>query len=230
MPKLLRALATIGVLALLFLPVSQNFLPKILALAAQTPPALQITAPSDGSLVIPGQTISVSVTSPAGISFKQVFVIGWQPLPTSTMANSVPAQLSLVVPQKIALGKYFLTAWGATAGGEVLGSSPLNIDVERADLPNRLTFEQRTVIFVSQGEQRPLRVRGTFSDRGYFDVTRSSNLAFSSSNTSIATVDRNGIVKAVAQGSGSIIATYSQGAQNIKASIAVSVPSAVKPE
>jgi hypothetical protein len=60
-------------------------------LVGQTP-ALQITSPSDGSVVTPGQTISVGVLSPSNIAFKQVFVIGEQPLPTSTIANSAPAQ------------------------------------------------------------------------------------------------------------------------------------------
>src|SRR5712692_2646225 len=123
-----------------------------LALAGQTQPALQITSPTDGTIVAPGQTISVNVTAIGNISFKQVFVIGQQPLPVSSIANSVPAQFSIIVPQKISEGKYLLTASGITSANQDQGSSPITIDVERPDVPTRLTSDPDRVIFGSQGE------------------------------------------------------------------------------
>src|SRR5882724_1058843 len=148
-----------------------------LPLAGQTQPALQITSPSDGTVVTPGQTISVSVTSPGNISFKQVFIIGEQPLPTSTIASSAPAQFSLLIPQGARPGKYLLTAWGTTTGNQVQGSAPVTIDVERADLPTRLTANKSRIGFQSQGQKVPLRISGTFADGSVLDLTVSSNLA-----------------------------------------------------
>src|ERR1700681_1778942 len=83
-----------------------------LRLVGQTQAALQITSPPDESVVKPGQTITVSVRSLTNITFKQVFVIGEQPLPTSSIATSVPARFSMLISQSTRPGKYLLTAWG----------------------------------------------------------------------------------------------------------------------
>src|SRR5713226_2137855 len=151
-------------------------------LAGQTQPALQITSPSDGSVVTPGQTISVGVSSPSNIAFKQVFVIGEQPLPTSTIATSAPAQCSILIPQSTRPGKYLLTAWGTTTANQVQGSAPITIDVERTDLPTSLTANKTQVSFRSQGQKTPLRISGRFADGSVVDLTVSSNLAYTSSN------------------------------------------------
>lgn len=194
------------------------------ALAGQTQPALQITSPSDGSVVTPGQTISVSVTSPANISFKQVFVIGERPLPTSTIANSVPASFSILIPQKTRPGKYVLTAWGTTTANQVQPSAAVTVDVERADLPTSLTANKTRISFESQGERLPLRISGAFADGSVVDLTVSSNLVYTSSNTSVATVDNNGVVTGIAAGTASITATYGQGTQSVHVSVSVTVP------
>src|SRR5256885_13532813 len=73
---------------------------------AQNQPSLQITSPANNAVVNPGQTISVNVTSPNDTVFTQVFVVADRPMNVTAMATSVPAQLSLTVPQKIALGKH----------------------------------------------------------------------------------------------------------------------------
>src|SRR5260370_3698673 len=195
-----------------------------LALAGQTQPALQITSPADGTVVTPGQTITVSVTSPNNTAFKQVFVIGEQPLPASTIASSVPAQFSILIPQATRPGKYLITAWGGTTANQVQGSSPVTIDVERADLPTSLNANRVRVSFQSQGQKVPLQISGTFADGSVADLTVSSNMAYTSSNASIATVDNNGVVTAIATGNASITATYGQGAQGVRGSVAVTVP------
>ncbi len=145
-------------------------------LAGQTQPALQITSPSDGSVVAPGQTISVSVSSPSNTAFKQVFVIGEQPLPNSSMATSAPASFSILIPQG------------------------------------------------TEGQPLPLRISGKFADGSVVDVTASSNLAYTSSNASVATVNNNGVVIAITAGSASITATYGQGTQSVHVSVPVTVP------
>ena len=195
-----------------------------LALAGQTLPALQITSPLDGTVVTPGQTISVSVTSLVNISFKQVFVIAEQPLPTSTIASSAPAQFSLLIPQDARPGKYLLTAWGTTTGNQTQGSAPVTIDVERADLPTKLTASKSRIGFQSQGQKVALRIYGTFADGSVLDLSVSSNLAYTSSNARVATVDTNGVVTATAAGNASITATYGQGARSVSLSVAVTVP------
>ena len=197
--------------------------------AQQSQPALQITSPVNNAVVNAGQTLSVSVTSPANVTFTNVSVIAGVPIKAATIASSVPVQLSLSIPVDIALGKHTLTAVGVSASGQVLYSGPVDIDVERADLPARLTINWKKLIFSSQGDSAPVRVYGVFADGTIVDVTRSSNLVFSSSNASVATVDSNGRVRGIAQGAASITATYtltggSQGPQSVTVSLPVTVP------
>src|SRR5258706_11885769 len=186
-------------------------------LAGQTQPALQITSPSDGSVVAPGQTISVSVSSPSNTAFKQVFVIGEQPLPNSSMATSAPASFSILIPQGTRPGKYMLTAWGTTTANQLQASS-ITVDVERTDLPTSLTTNKTQISLRSEGQPLPLRISGKFADGSVVDVTASSNLAYTSSNTSVATVNNNGVVTAITAGSASITATYGQGTQSVHVS------------
>lgn len=65
---------------------------------AQNPPQLQITSPADGSVVNPGQSISVTLTSPANVAFTAVGVGGW-PTFTST-------RLRLPHPSRFSKGGY----------------------------------------------------------------------------------------------------------------------------
>lgn len=117
-------------------------------------------------------------------------------MPTSTIANSVPAQFSMLIPQGTRPGNV-LTAWGTTTANQGQPSAAVTVDVERADLPTSLTASKTRVSFDSQGERAPLRISGRFADGSVVDLTASSNLAYTSSNTSVATVDKNGVVTAI---------------------------------
>jgi hypothetical protein len=145
-------------------------------------------------------------------------------LPTTTIATSAPASFSILIPQSTRPGKYMLTAWGTTTANQLQAFAPITIDVERADLPTSLSADNTRIDFESQGERAPLRIAGKFADGSLVDLTVSSNLAYTSSNTSVATVDNNGVVTAVATGTASITATYGQGTQSVRVSVAVTVP------
>src|SRR5712671_2655253 len=89
----------------------------VLATASVCPaqqPQLAISAPADGAVFNPGQTITVTVTSPANVSFNSVGVIGEGPFGLSNLATAVPAQFSFTVPSNALPGKYMLTADGTT--------------------------------------------------------------------------------------------------------------------
>src|SRR5260221_1946115 len=198
--------------------------PTCFSAPQQPQSALQITSPANNAVVSPGQSISVSVTSPNNSAFTQVFVIGGAPIGASVMASSVPAQFSLAIPTKISLGEHLLTAVGTTSAKQDLYSPSIDLDVERSDLPSRISADPDRLIFTSQGETSPLSVQTNFADGTFYDATRSSNLAFSSSDTGVATVDSSGTVKAVAKGSATITVTYTAGTQTITTSVSVSVP------
>lgn len=92
-----------------------------LALSQQRKPFLQIDSPADRTVVNPGQTITVSVSSPGGVSFKVLGVHG--ELGTSGVAHSVPARFSITIPSGMrACRRYMLTADGVTTTGESVES------------------------------------------------------------------------------------------------------------
>ncbi|HUJ33231.1 MAG TPA: Ig-like domain-containing protein [Candidatus Acidoferrum sp.] len=187
---------------------------------------LQITSPSPGTVVKPGQKITVSISSPSNATFSQAIVLGDDGIGGSSLVASVPAQVSLTIPTKTGLGPHALTASGATSN-QVVFSFPVVVDVERTDLPQALSPSMSTLIFSAQGDQFPLDVDATFSDGSYLDARASSYISYASSNTSVATVDAKGIVTSVAQGSATVTATYTLGGQSVQVSVPVSVPPAI---
>lgn len=195
------------------------------AWAQQSPPLLEITSPTGGTVVTPGQTISVTVTSPASVSFQLVGFSAQNPLPSaSSLATAVPAQFSLTVPANTQPGKYMLTADGVTASGQDAHSDTILIDVERADLPTALrTVMPGTLALDVLGEEFPEKLLATFSDGSVLDVTNSTYVTFSSSNTSIATVSSTGMVTAGVAGSATITATYTLNGQSVQLAIPVTV-------
>jgi hypothetical protein len=75
--------------------------------------------------------------------------------------------------------------------------------------------------FDNLGETFPVKILATFSDESSFEVTESSKLVYSSSNTNVVTVDAVGIVTAMAVGNTSVTATY---AGNTQISIPITIP------
>lgn len=192
--------------------------------AQQSQPALEITSPTDGTVVNTGQSLSITVISPTNTTVSTVSVIGEDPVGTTNPSSSLPAQLSLTIPANISLRKYALTAVAGTSSGQVLYSDRITIDVERPDLPTRLSSLRPRMTFTGINGPLPLTILATFSDGSYLDVTESSNLRFLSSNTAVATVDANGMVTRVAQGTATITATYAVGNQTVSVSVPVTVP------
>ncbi len=189
----------------------------------QTPPILQITSPAEGTVVNPGTMLSVTVTSPANVTFNQVAVIGEDPVGLSSTATSVPAQVSLAIPSDISCGQLMLTAEGVTTSGQSVESDAVFVDVEPVNPPRSLSFPLDALLFSGQGEQFRLTIVANFSGTA-LDVTRSSYLRFVTSNSNVATVDANGVVTAVAPGSGYVTARYTQGSVSLALAIRVSVP------
>ncbi len=195
--------------------------------AQQNPAALQITSPANGTIANPGQTISVSVTSPANVAFTAVGVVAEDPIGLSKIGTSVPFQFSFTIPANIACRSYALTANAATASGQRAESDTILVDVERPDMPVSLSTLLPGVSFEVIGEKSPIIVLATFSDGSVLDVTRSTNITYLPSDKTIVTVDTNGIVIAVAPGRASVTATYAQGTQNVQVTVPVTVPSQV---
>ncbi len=189
----------------------------------QSPQALQISSPANGSTVNPGQTLSVTVTSPAGTVFQMISLIGPDPIGFNTLATSAPAQFSIAIPADADCRFYTLTADGLTQSGQHATSAPIQIDLERADVPMQISASDSGLVLESLGEQVHLVVFASFSDGSTINVTRSSLVSYGSSNTSVAAVDASGTVTGAAPGSASITATYAISGQSRQVSIPVNV-------
>jgi hypothetical protein len=171
---------------------------------------LQITSPATGTVVSPGQTVFFSVTADPIV--QQVALFPEPPLPAA-QAGSSPNQFILTIPADLVPGPHDLRAIGV-AGGVVVKSDYLTIDVERPDDPVRLRTEPAILQLRNRGDRFPLRVIGTYSDGSQAVLTASSRTAYSSNDSTVATVSPSGVVTAVGPGKTSIVvnapnATYS---------------------
>ena len=182
---------------------------------------LQISSPADGSVASPGQTISVTVSDPNNVAYSQVAVLG-EPVGISSVATSVPAQFSLSIPANISCQRYTLVAAATTVSGQDVTSPEITIDVERSDSPTSLSTLMPSVTLDNLGETFPVTILATFSDGSVLEVTESSNLVYSSSNSNVVSVDAMGILTALAVGNVTVTATY---AGNVQISIPIVVPS-----
>ena len=164
------------------------------------PVLLQITTPTEGTVVHPGQTVTIVVAPISGDSFISVLVKGPYPFSVSPPVSASPYQLSLSVPQKIAAGKYAITAYGARSSQNAGMSKPIHLDVEPGTPIASMRVDNPTIIFKQAGDKIPVRVWGTFSDGSTMEITKSSGITYSSGNPNIATVDAIGWVTAVGHG------------------------------
>ncbi len=175
----------------------------------QSQPGLQITSPADGTVVNTGEMLSVTVTSPVGLTFAYIGVIGpGGPVGSNT---SAPITFSITIPTNTVPRKYALTAVGRVSGAPSVFSKAVSIRIERPDTPTRLANDLPAIPFQAPGDFEYLRISGTFPDGSVVNVTESTYLSFSSSNTSVATVNAKGLVRAVGPGRAIIEAAYSGG-------------------
>jgi hypothetical protein len=171
-------------------------------------PGVKITSPVDGSVVHPGETITVSVTATAeSPAVKAVAIIGQDPIGFAQVATPLPASISLVIPPVNRAGLYSLTAVAATPTG-VLESESIEIDVESAELPTSLSTPFEHIDLETQGEEWPIQLEAEFPEKKYMTVAESSNVVFESSNAEVATVNNFGMITAVAAGTAAITASY----------------------
>jgi hypothetical protein len=187
------------------------------AASAQT---LQITAPSAGAVVNPGQIVSVALAV-SGVTLTHAFVLSETPIADGQDLTAPPYQFSLQVPANINLRSYRLVAAGVDASGNSYSSSPVTIDVERTDNPTSIAANP-TPLYKMIGDTSYVRVTATYADGAVLDATESSLVSYASGDPAVATVDNVGRVSAVGAGSTNITITYG--------TLSVTVPVTVPPQ
>ena len=171
---------------------------------------LQITAPADGTVVNPGQTIKVRVTSSTDRTWSFITVLpAISDIPPTEPAHSLPAEFLITIPSKADIGRYTLAAMGRTTAGKLEESDSIDIVVERPDMPVSLSELNFTHLYIeAQGSTYPLLVLAHFADGSVMDTRESGKVTFHSTDIKIVTVDAAGTARAVATGMAGIIASY----------------------
>jgi hypothetical protein len=191
-------------------------------LAAQT---LQITAPATGTVVHPGDTISVTVNS-SDAEFNKVFLVGSDPLGIviAPPQSHLPAEFRVDIPRKSYSQTSTITALGLTDDGKHVYSEPIRIDIERADLPVKLRAEMSFVDFDCPSDiPLPILLTAFFQDGSAALIERSSKLSYSSANPTVAEADSQGLLYARSPGKTIVTATYGEDNQRIQLAIPVTV-------
>ena len=193
-------------------------------------PRLRIDSPRDGAVVAPGDTLRITVSSPARTRFSGIGVVMEDSIgPADQEATSLPAHFAIKIPKDISPGSYTVSAWAGLAGrdGELV-VAVIEVDIERREMPRaiRLGREGSTppqLDFEKKGQTRDIELFGDFGDSDFVEVTESSRVTFESSDAAVATVDKSGTVTAVGAGHAAVVAWYGPRDRGIKASIPIDV-------
>lgn len=173
-------------------------------------PRLRIISPADGTVVSPGGSLAVTVeVNPPTGAFQSVFVAVFEPIGYSKQILSAPPyRFTLQIPSRTRPDKYPVTAVGFTGRDQVVMSDPIDILVERTDLPVRLRVSPTGGYDLLLDEKGYLEVTGEFADGTKTNLAHSSHVKYVSSAPAVATVDSLGGVTPVAPGSARVTVNY----------------------
>jgi hypothetical protein len=174
-------------------------------LTAQT---LKITEPKDGTVMHPGQTMTVVVEASPQHAFYGMLIVGADAIGLSGMLYAPPYRFSMAIPSGARPRRYTLTARGFTEPGQSVSSDRVEIRVERLDSPLRLTAEPSVLRFQNVGDQCSVAPVGEFVDAEWVDLGESSNVRYIPDNPNVVTVAEGGLVTAAGPGSAKITIQY----------------------
>jgi hypothetical protein len=162
---------------------------------------LKITAPSDGTVVHPGDIVNVSVWASID-TFAAIIILGVDPIGASDgLRTSPPYNFTVHIPRKITPGAYGLTASGTTKAGKVLSSGRINLDVEEPDEPLGFRVDPEGPFELRLGQTVGLNVIATFRNGVGQFLTNSKRTKFISADPHVVTVTDDGLVTCVGEGS-----------------------------
>lgn len=191
------------------------------AVAQNAPGPLTIISPTNGTVVKPGQTITVTVTRAAnsGITSVALQGFGWTPI----VGGPDPLAFSVSIPATAQPGSSQIVAFDLTPRGPIgLGaaSAPLLLTVQ-GPIVTSLGANFKAIHFRLAGAQRRVHVFGIAAGVRV-GLQDPSAILFSSQNPSVATVDQAGLVTAMGPGQTTVSAIYTN-PNNARVSIAVPI-------
>jgi hypothetical protein len=193
--------------------------------------SISIVSPPDGTIVQPGAILHIDVSVASDKPIRVMTIIS--PLGMGEeMRESPPWSFTLTLPTDDRsvgggaplLGKHSIFADIAFVGqgheADAEFGAGIFVDVERPDMPIKLRTQVFKAISLDAfGEEQRIMVSGIFSDGAHLELNESSCLSFSSSDDTVAKVDKDGVVTAVGPGNALITVTYRLGEQDVHVSI-----------
>jgi len=165
---------------------------------------VRISSPVAGSTVAPGQTVTVLLEADSGVSLSEAMLVS----PGATRKTvSPPWQFDLTVPESLT-GDFPISLAAKDAGGVMhLDNILLRIQTPAALIS--LTVVPDSMVIDSIGVIQNVTVNGYYADASVRSLSSAaSGTVFATSNPSVVTVDANGVVRAVGNGSAMITASH----------------------
>jgi len=170
------------------------------------PPALTITSPAPGTLVSPGSELLVSVETPTGTALSSSVLLG----PGSYAQGSAgdPSQIAFAVPLEAA-GEFPIVAIGRLPDGRYSYSLSvyLGVNLDGRE-PIRLRFWQDTLALETRDQIGAACLAECADGVTRLVVGASQGLSCRSTDDSVATVDTDGNITALAPGACVIAAEW----------------------
>ncbi len=205
-------------------PVVAALASILILLPAHAQPRLVLTVNgAKRATVAPGQAVTVHVAVSGGPAPAIAMVIGPDGI-GSHPVRSVPGDVVITIPKDASLGPRRVGALAGTKPGEILESDAVELDVERADAPVSLWVQSPKVFFEHPGYELPTLLVARFADGTSPDARRSSRVRFTSSDETVATVNREGLVRAVAPGRATVTVLYRTDSGAVTLPLDVDVP------
>ena len=164
-----------------------------------------ITSPSSGSVYSPGSTINVTATVTGGSVL--AVKIAAQDIGTAPFQATAPYSFSFAVPSGI-VGPRNVFAAGLIADETAVFSPMITVDIEPGAAPTSISFQQPLVTFGYAGEQQKVGVTATFADGSTLDVSKSTQLTFTSDDATLVSVDATGLMTGLGPGNTTVTAAF----------------------
>jgi hypothetical protein len=167
---------------------------------------LRITSPPEGTVVHPGQELSVDVSASGG-PFEGVAVAAFLAQSFSPAATVQPYWFTLTIPLSAPIGPSDIVAMGRVASAPLpIDSLPVSIDIERSDAPQSLfppydRFEASTWV----GGQEHIQIYGKYPDNPRVDLTRSTLTTYETTSKGIVSIEKDGWITGLAAGSTTVV-------------------------
>jgi pimeloyl-ACP methyl ester carboxylesterase len=162
---------------------------------ASTAGTITITAPEAGTVYLPGATMHVSVNTSAAAT-KVLVALSDSPF---VVDDTPPFEMDVPIPQQsLGAQTIIVLAWDTNGAIEFATTT---VNVMTSATVTALKIWPDSGLYLVAGETVPFVVHGVFSDGVERDITTSQcGTAYATTDSSVATIDSNGVLTAKARG------------------------------